>query len=275
VSDITPQQQSALDELDAILAPKPQVPPGRIIVAYSVPGVGKTSMFCQSTNGILVQCKDYSAEALKHSGAIRDNYPVIDTTGYYNAIEVLNKLAVAKRYNPVVIDGGSGLHSWSDAVTLSTDFGGDVSKFVSYGKGDNAAQWAWRSFTDAVNELKANGIWVYILCHKDVKTEKNAGGEDYYKNVVAVGKEKRAELNRFADAVLFMDFIVYEKDGKATGGEQRVMYCQPSAYYDAKNRMGLPPVIKLGDSPQEAYAAFIRAVRDGKKQSQGEAVNAG
>ena len=53
--------------------------------------------------------------------------------------------------------------------------------------------------------------------------------------------------------------------GKAQGGQQRILYTERSAAYDAKNRHGLPHVIQCGDDPAAAWNNFYAAL---KKQPQ-------
>ena len=268
--------QAMLDELAALINTKPAHEEGKIILVYSQAGVGKTSTFCQFKDGILIQEKDESAGALKHSGSIREDYPVITTTGYHHAIEVTRKVTASGKYRHVTHDGGSGMHEWSDEIARVDDFEGDRVAFGAFGRGDRSAGFLWEQYIEALREARAAGVWSYVLAHKEIITEKNASGSDYLKSAPAMSKNKRAQLLRYADAVLFMDFktetVNVNKQsnvGKAMGGEIRVMYCTPSASYEAKNRLGLPDEILLGDSPQEAYRALGAALKAGKKK-QGE-----
>ena len=69
-----------------------------------------------------------------------------------------------------------------------------------------------------------------------------------------------------ADVVLFGNFqTIVDKQGKAAGGENRILCCSRTAAYDAKNRVGLPDVLDMGGSPQEAWRAFAAALVAGKQ----------
>ena len=63
--------------------------------------------------------------------------------------------------------------------------------------------------------------------------------------------------------ILYWSFLVEAKKesklAKAQGGKVRVLHAEHSAAHDAKNRHGLPAVIRLGDTPEKAYAAFRSA----------------
>lgn len=272
--ELTAEQQASLDELAALINVRPAHEEGKIFVVYASVKVGKTTTFAQFKDGVLVEAKDNSAAALKESGDIRPDYPVIVGAGYHNVLDVLRLLVKTKAYRHITIDGGSGMHEWSDKLTIDNDFDGDRSKFSDYGRGDKPAGFLWDDFVDLLREARAAGIWIYVLCHKEVTTEKNPGGSDYLKNAPAMSKIKRAKLMRYADALLFMDFQTdiekvnkQSNVGKAIGGEVRVMYCKPSASYEAGNRLGLPSEILLGDSPQEAYRALGAALKAGKKKT--------
>ena len=62
---------------------------GKLIVSYSSPGVGKTSMWAQAKDSILIEVKDNSASALKDIGAIREDLPVISSTDWHDTLAVL------------------------------------------------------------------------------------------------------------------------------------------------------------------------------------------
>ena len=43
------------------------------------------------------------------------------------------------------------------------------------------------------------------------------------------------------------------------------MYTERSAAYDAKNRLGLPGEIEMGNSAAEAWAEFMAAIKAGRE----------
>lgn len=267
---------SYLDELMARVQTAPTEKAGKILLIYSCSGTGKTSTFCQAQKTVLVECKDYSSDALKESGAIRKDLPVIKTTGWDDALGVLGSLAKGGHdFMNVVIDGGTGLHEWSDALTIANECEGSREKFSAFGRGDQISGFYWQSLMETLDDLRRAGIWVFFLCHKGTVTERNPSGSDYIKSVPALSKQKLAQSLKYCDAILYMDFVTEQIDvnkqskvGKAVGGEVRVLYCKPSAGFEAKNRLGLESPIYLGSSPQEAFRAFREAVKQGRRQAQ-------
>ena len=75
--------------------------------------------------------------------------------------------------------------------------------------------------------------------------------------------------HKWADMVLFANFFVDTvKDGsrvKGIGGQERYLYTERHAAYDAKNRHGLPSEISMGRSGKEAWTNFVGSLRNGKE----------
>jgi len=59
-----------------------------------------------------------------------------------------------------------------------------------------------------------------------------------------------------------------DKRQKGLGGIDRMLYCSRTAAWDAKNRIGLEPEYRIGNSPQEAYQQFSDAVKAGRGTAQ-------
>src|SRR6202034_6992 len=106
------------------------------------------------------------------------------------------------------------------------NFEGDRSKFAAYGKGESVSGREWGNLMNILDTMKARGLWVILLAHSGAQTVKNPLGDDYLKAVPVMGKDKLAMTVKYADAILYMDFIVAQKDvnkqshvGKAVGCE--------------------------------------------------------
>lgn len=247
---------------------------GRIVLNYGPPGTGKTSMWCQAKNAILIEVKDESSGALKEIGSIREDLPVVSTTSWEDSISILKELAETNHsYRNVIIDGVSGLNEYCDQYTIDTQCDGDSDKFVAFGRGEKLASITWQEFVQVIRDLRAKGIWVFLLGHQQIVTITNPTGDNYVKYSPAVGKDRLPQLVKYCDAIFFSSFVIATKDvdkqsgkGKVLGGERRIMYTTPSASYDAKNRLGIPGMIDLGSSPQESFQAFANAVKAARQQ---------
>ena len=253
-------------------APESNSASGKIIVPYGPTKIGKTTTFCQSPDTLLVEALDESAKSLKESGAIRQDLPVISATDFHDVVDICKKLASDPNhgFKRVVIDGGSGMNSWSDEMAIANDFDGKRSEFTSWGRGEKTTAFYWQEFISALNELRNAGIWVFLICHKAVVSVKNPDGSDYYRSQPDLGKYVLSMVLKHADAILYFDYAIETQGGqKGTGakavGSARVMRCTPNASYEAGNRLNLPAMIELGDSPEEAAKAFYKAVKQGKR----------
>lgn len=274
-----------LNELMASLGVKVKTTPdetaGRFVVAYGATGLGKTTTLTQTPGTILVEAQDESSEALKNSGNIPATLPVVTATGYHNCISILKsmtpQLGEKPMFKKIVIDGGSGMVRWCDRIIIDSHFKGDYDKFIDYGgdKGEKATLFLWLEFIEAIKDLRASGVWVYLICHSVIKNQRNTEGADYYKAIphLGIGKDRTDLTVREADAILFFDTVIETKnEDKKTGkggkavGSQRVIKTDVHAAYEAKNRLNLPPIIELGNSPLEGARALHAAIQAGKKK---------
>jgi hypothetical protein len=250
---------------------------GKIILVYGAPKQGKTSTFCNFPKSLLIQVKDASADALKESGCIPEDMPVLDVTGWDDTLSVLRELVDSEHdYKGILLDGPSGIEEYLDAIVTEENFDNSPTKFAAWGgtQGDKVSGVRWLELLEVLSDLKSKGIWIFMIAHLAVVNVKSPSGNDYSKNVPHLSKSKLTASLKYVDAIIFMDSVIAVKDvndqshkGKAVGGS-RVMRCggaNPS--FEAGNRMGLADVIVLGNSPKEAWDAFALACKNGRKKA--------
>jgi hypothetical protein len=232
-------------------------------------------MWCQAKDSLLVEVKDNSASALKHIGAIREDLPVISTVDWHDTLAVLRELVeTGNSFRHIIVDGISGADEFCDELTIKDDCEGDADKFLAFGRGEGLSSVKWMELVQLLRDLKAKGLWVYLLGHSQITTVNNPSGANYVKYSPACGKKKLAQILKFSDAILYSTFVTATTDinkqsgvGKSVGGERRVMFTSPSASYESKNRLNLPGVIELGNSAEESFNAFVNAVKVGRKKA--------
>jgi len=122
-----------------------------------------------------------------------------------------------------------------------------------YGKGYTLAMDIWRKMIDALTELRTTrGMNIIAIAHCQIKPFNDPNHALPYDRYTIKLNEKAAALWReYVDLVGFANFEVYTKaaDGKkakAFDDGERVLHTVRTAAFDAKNRLGLPPKIKLG-----------------------------
>jgi hypothetical protein len=132
-----------------------------------------------------------------------------------------------------------------------------------YGKGYNAALDGWRIFLAALEQLQAKqGMHVLLLAHSVIKKFANPEGEDYERYVIAMHDKSAALMRQWVKAVYFAQFetfAVAKKKGERVKGVStgaRVLWTQPSAAFDAKDRYFVPEHIPLD---WEDFDAAVKA----------------
>jgi hypothetical protein len=131
--------------------------------------------------------------------------------------------------------------------------------FASYQKGPELALAEWRVLLGKMDRLRIEkGMTIVLLAHAKVAKFQNPDGPDYDRYSPDVDRRTWSLTHKWADCVLFGKYEVIisggttgEKAKKGKGiGQARMMFTQWSAAYDAKNRLGLPPEIEMGDTPE-------------------------
>jgi len=137
----------------------------------------------------------------------------------------------------------------------------------------------WRQFLAQLDAIRLkHKMTIVVLSHARVSTFKNPEGPDYDRFQPDVTPKTWSLTHKWADAVLFWNFEVQvaqvqenrkaqTKKGKLIG-QNRILYTQNAGAYDAKNRLGLPLEIDMGNSPQEAWLALKTAIIAARKQPQ-------
>ncbi len=185
-------------------------------------------------------------------------------------------------FRTVVIDTVNGGERLCHEHVCRRDFEGDWGDkgFASYGKGPDVALADWRTLLSGLDALRAERkMTVVLLCHTRITKFQNPEGADYDRYQADMDRRTWSLTSKWADAVLFGNFSTSvsgvkenkrtgERRGKGEGGQQRVMFCERHAAYDAKNRMGLPTEIDMGSSPAEGWANFIAAIKSARKEQQ-------
>ena len=233
-------------------------------------------MASQAPQTLFLQVKDESLDVLFRSKVITKHVPNIIAESWNDVLQVLDALATGEHdYKVLCIDGASGLQEFCDADVIKNSCKNDIENFVGFGRGDKLSIYEWQDFLNKVRRLvKEKKMTVILLAHLDTVTMKNPTGLDYIKWRPAISKEKFTATNKYADAILLMDHQMniqdsaapgqLKKAGKASGGFKRVMRCDGSAAFEAKNRLNLPAEIPLGSNHEEAWAAFSAAIKEAR-----------
>ncbi len=249
--------------------------PSRLIV-HGVEGVGKTSFAANAPNPIVLMARgETGLETLIDSGRLKEVPHFPELMIFADVIESLEWLRDNDHdFKTIVIDTLNGLERLCHEFVCKRDFANDWGNhgFTSYMTGFEISLADWRLLLNLLDEIREKKkMAVICLCHTRVNTFKNPEGADFDRYAPAMHQKTWELTHRWADHVLFANFytVVEAADGqakgKAVGGQQRVMYTERHAAYDAKNRAGLPEEIEMGNSGPEAWNNFLSAMKGGGK----------
>lgn len=250
------------------------------IVAYGPPGVGKTSFlagFQQDCKvGIFHDPKEEGILDLIEYGQCPEPSVVEEFDSFEGLIDIAVRVSQGQYDIDIMgIDSLTGVERLCFEYHCNEYFDGDWTKngFYSYQQGPkNAAKTDWPRFLDAMDLVRSSGVNVMLLGHSHTKNYNNPEAENYDRYTPYLDKEIWSSCNQWAQAILYLNYDVQlekargESKKKAnTDRDDRFIYTEWSPVFDAKNRMGLPPIIEMGDSGDEAYLNFKKAVENTRK----------
>lgn len=245
--------------------------PGRplAICIYGPSGVGKTE-FAASFEDVefIHDPQEDGILDLVEYGRCKEPYGVTEVDTFQSLLEACDR-ACASGSKAVALDSLTGFEKLCFVHHCHLYFDDDWSKegFYSYYSGPkNACKTDWPNFLDHLDNIRASGKHVILIGHSAVRPFKNPDGTDFDQYHPFLEKETWAVTHRWAQTVLFYNFImeIDEKKKKART-EHRALFTEHGASYIAKNRMGLPPVIDAGEDGKECWSNFMSAIEACRK----------
>lgn len=226
------------------------------VLLYGVPGVGKSTFAAGAPAPVFLGAED----GTNHLNVARFPAP----HSWRDVLDAVRELEGQKDYKTLVIDTVDSLEPLCWRAVVDKDPKAKTIEDVGGGfqKGYVAAVDEWRVFLAALERLRANGMWIVLLAHSQVKPFKNPQGPDYERYTLKVeAKYAAPALVEWVDDCLFAQFEAWtteEKRPKGLSSDVRIIRTRRTAAYDAKNRHGLPEHMPLS---WDEYMAGIRANR--------------
>lgn len=222
---------------------------------YSGGGLGKSTFGSFTDRPIFAAIEDGTnqldvARASNDDGSKLEKYE--DVLG---VIESLKKDALG--FGTLVIDTADALNAWIEDFVcrqngwLTSDGKPNIEK-PGYGNGYRAAGTEWRMFLSLLERLQtAQKLNILLLAHAHVKKYSPPDSEPYDRYDIKVSDTAASLLHAWNDCVYFGQHEVAvtkvqgesKKRGFATG--DRIIHTVESAGIRAKNRYGLPSIMKL------------------------------
>jgi len=172
----------------------------KLLILYSIPKIGKTTILSKLPNSLLIDLEDGSdfVDAVK-----------IKVNNLKELKEVGTAIIKAKRpYKTVIIDTTTKLEEWCldyalelyKAQPIGANFEGDSVLELSRGAG---YYWLRKAFQEWINKIKKLADNIILVCHlKDSSIEKK-GKEVSHKEIDLTGKLKTI-ISTDADAICYL-----------------------------------------------------------------------
>lgn len=229
------------------------------VVVYGPEGVGKTTWASHCPNPLYIDTED---------GTGHLDVPRLKPASIADVDAIIDALASdpSHGYKTLIIDTIDWLESLMVADLLASaskpgttlrsleDFG--------YGKGYTLLADRMRKFLDHCAKLLRAGINIVMLAHsRRVKFEAPESASAYDKYELKLTKTVAPLIKEWSDALLFVNYVTVVKDHKGYGGSERVIYTSPQAPWEAKNRQGLPDMMRADDVETIMPKLFAHTLR--------------
>jgi hypothetical protein len=220
----------------------PQAKPQRVLV-YGPEGIGKSTLASLAPDPIFVDVEDGTGQLeAKRLPVPRDWGEMLAEIAYLADNElgastiVVDTVDAAERLCAEHVcrkNGKPSIESWG------------------YGKGYVILREEFEHLLQDLDRARAHGYNVVLVAHSCMrKFERPDESGAYDRFELKLNQKHTAPLvKEWADAVLFCDyetFVTQDENGKAkASGGRRVVHCDHSPVWDAKNRWGLPSTVGI------------------------------
>lgn len=252
--------------------------PNRVLY-YGSPGTGKTTFGAFAPKPLFLLTPGETGLLTLASYARVPECDYVECRTWDDALGALNHLGGnPTEHKTLVIDTVNGLERLCFENVCSARYGGSMQKFLDYGKGPEVALPEWRKLFKSLDLVRSiRGLGMILLAHSAVKRIKNPDGDDYDKSTPLIHEKLREDLMQWADITVFARRVLgTKKDGMRVKadylGDLQLICCEGPTH-EAKNRVGLPPTIDIGDGePPSIFGTFavaMKAARErGKKKAE-------
>lgn len=223
---------------------------GLKVVIYGQEGVGKSTLASCFPGAVFIDCEGSTSRM-----NVRRLPKPTSWQMFRDEFEYILANAAAKGYRTVIVD----TFDWAERLALDalcTEHKISGIEGLNYGKGWEYEKEMIGRFLDGTDRLISAGVNIVLLCHAITrKTTLPEETEEFDHWELKLGNKTTNKiaplLKEWSDMTLFLAFrtniMAVDDKGKkhkATSCE-RVMYTTKTAWWDAKNRFGMPDKLPL------------------------------
>lgn len=261
------------------------------LVLYGPPGIGKTHFSAFFPKPLLfISLHETGFDDLKIYPGVPEGITDLNLTDFNQLMDALGQCAKNPHFKTVVIDSMSGFQQVFFDFLIRSDI--PQTKTGSYKEAETLF-WAWSKgpnkqapncmppFTSLLSSLLGQGTNVILIGHKIKDEEFNEAGADYARAVIDMNKGIRQCIVKWAPNIIYMSMQpnatqVTQSSGygnsatpthvKTDGVGTKLIYTQTNPQNDAKNKLGLPYYIPIGDSAESTFKTFWSLLPEAFKQ---------
>ena len=223
---------------------------GLKIVIYGQEGVGKSTLASQFPGAVFIDCEGSTSRM-----NVRRLPKPTSWKMFTDEFEYILSSCKANGYKTAIVD----TFDWAERLALEalcTEHNVTGIEGMNYGKGWEYEKEMIGRFLDGTDRLIKEGVNIVLLCHAiSRKTTLPEETEEFDHWELKLGNKTTNKiaplLKEWSDMTLFLAFrtniIAVDDKGKkhkATSCE-RIMYTTKTAWWDAKNRFGMPDKLPL------------------------------
>jgi hypothetical protein len=241
-------------------------------VIYGREGMGKTSLALQFPGPVhCMSVGETGYQDLEMVNQVPENSVNYVIDNFEQLVSAVGKVVKGT----VVIDSTKGLQNKIFDYVLRMYYQNNSKDFHAYSSGvRKESPQVLQQFLDACSTKVNQGVNVILIGHVGTIPLPNTMGADVLCHVINMedgdkGLGMRSTLTAWAGFIFFLNLDVAinrvtEKasglamEGKAVESNNRLIYTTLSTAHQAKNRWHMPPVIPMGQSPQEAWTNLFK-----------------
>lgn len=240
IPETKPTSSESKPTSSEVTKPSSESKPARIVLLYADAGMGKTTLATKAPKSIILDLENGSKDII---GIEREEKAKTkqERIAFYREFVKSDK-------KTLIVDSMSFIEKKEIDYIITTDFGGDETKFNSFMVGYKHLKRSLIGEIEIFEKIREAGKNVIIIAHSRTKTVSDPMGADFDRYEPDIHKDVVSSIAAKCDAIFFMrQQIRVDNDNKAKSNMDRVLYTQPHPAYLAKTRGTIEPVITNPD----------------------------